>query len=246
MNTNRQTVYLHNLPATTTEQLQFYVNKELVEATVEKYSQETGEATVLCTLKNKQSLYTMNKNFEGHTIEASLWPHDVRKYFEPASKAKPQKEFENINYKRLFVGNIPFNTTWLALKDFIISKLKTDNESVNIRRVEIPVHPSKGGASQSRGFALVTTADKELLKKIIEHLNNVVFEGRTLRIHYDKFPRHHQYMMQLLSLRSNEAFGNAKPVPVVYGAPMFIPIYGMDYNHSWEAHGQWGLLQPKH
>lgn len=48
-----------------------------------------------------------------------------------------------VNPKRLFVGNIPFTSTWPALKNFLVTKseeIEPDN-NIEILRVEIPMQP---------------------------------------------------------------------------------------------------------
>lgn len=49
-----------------------------------------------------------------------------------------------VNPCRLFIGNIPFNSTWTSLRNFLINKLKIfePNNNIEILRVEIPMQPS--------------------------------------------------------------------------------------------------------
>ena len=49
-------------------------------------------------------------------------------------------EVIKVNPKRLFIGNVPYNSTWTSLKNFLITKsleLEPDN-NISIHRVEIP------------------------------------------------------------------------------------------------------------
>lgn len=147
-----------------------------------------------------------------------------------------------VNPRRLFVGNIPFNSTWPALKNFLITKAEElePGNNIDILRVEIPMQQprdiskdvsklnsyqfltllsqqlqDKSGPSTpemaransipngptrglSRGFAIVTTANKLSLDKIIKYFDNVEFEGRTLTVRYDRFPDFNNYVLQQL------------------------------------------------
>lgn len=58
--------------------------------------------------------------------------------------------------------------------------------------------------TKSRGFAIVITSDKESAVKLIEMLDNVEFEGRSLTVRFDKFPDYNNYVIQQL----NTSFGN--------------------------------------
>ncbi|SGZ53672.1 CIC11C00000002434 [Sungouiella intermedia] len=147
-----------------------------------------------------------------------------------------------VNLRRLFVGNIPFNSTWPALKNFLITKAEElePGNHIEILRVEIPMqqprdvpnnasklnsyqfltllsqqlndksgpptpdaartNSSSSGPTRglSRGFAIVTTANKLSLEKIIKYFDNVEFEGRTLTVRYDRFPDFNNYVLQQL------------------------------------------------
>lgn len=147
-----------------------------------------------------------------------------------------------VNPRRLFVGNIPFNSTWPALKNFLITKAEEiePGNKIDILRVEIPMQQprdvpkdvsklnsyqfltllsqqlqEKSGPSTpeitratsmsngptrslSRGFAIVTTANKLSLEKIIKFFDNAEFEGRTLTVRYDRFPDFNNYVLQQL------------------------------------------------
>lgn len=147
-----------------------------------------------------------------------------------------------VNPRRLFVGNIPFNSTWPALKNFLITKAEEiePGNKIDILRVEIPMQqprdvpkdvsklnsyqfltllsqqlqeksgpstpemaratsiPNGPTRSLSRGFAIVTTANKLSLEKIIKFFDNAEFEGRTLTVRYDRFPDFNNYVLQQL------------------------------------------------
>ncbi|QRG36050.1 hypothetical protein FDK38_000377 [Candidozyma auris] len=149
-----------------------------------------------------------------------------------------------VNPCRLFVGNIPFNSTWPALKSFLISKAEEfePNNDIEILKVEIPMQQvrdqgdattvgsyyylsllsqqlqsgpggsapqgpppphntdlNRGGSrGPSRGFAIVSTANKTSSEKLIKYFNNVEFENRPLTVRYDRFPNFNNYVLQQL------------------------------------------------
>lgn len=163
-----------------------------------------------------------------------------------------------VNPCRVFIGNIPFSSTWSNLKQFLITKceeFEPDND-ISILRVEIPMHSNSVNSSQvfkfnsyqnkdldeinetnevndsgsptelvdpkkvtnntkkleshpkdqqpfpkalSRGFAIVTTGNKESSEKIIEYFDGVEFEGRNLTVRFDKFPEYNNYALQQLN-----------------------------------------------
>lgn len=144
-----------------------------------------------------------------------------------------------VNPRRLFVGNIPFNSTWPALKNFLITRAEEvePGNSIDILRVEIPmqqpreqqgdvaklnsyqflttlsqqllgdqtqnsppeVRPAAGPSrGLSRGFAIVTTANRASLEKLIKLFDNVDFEGRSLTVRFDRFPDFNNYVLQQL------------------------------------------------
>lgn len=158
-----------------------------------------------------------------------------------------------VNPCRLFIGNIPFSSTWTTLKNFLVSKSEEAEPGNNIKilRVEIPMQllasqsvpglsnpvsnpnlnvslnklnnyqflssftsgmdkpqVSDGQLSQlsrglSRGFAIVTTGNKESLDKLIQYFDNVDFEGRSLTVRFDKFPDFNNYILQQLNPENN-------------------------------------------
>ena len=129
-----------------------------------------------------------------------------------------------VNARRLFVGNVPYSSNWTSLKNFLINKsneLEPDT-NISILRVEIPVHQvprsepyymfpigrGLASATKSKGFAIVTTGDRHSSEKLIELLNNVEFEGRSLTVRYDKYPEYNNYVMQQMHAHSSGNYHN--------------------------------------
>lgn len=110
----------------------------------------------------------------------------------------------HVNPCRLFVGNIPFLSTWPALKNFLVASVLAaePHASLDILRVEIPMQTSSTDdmplRGSSRGFAIVTTGNQETSELLIELTNGAVFEGRSLTVRYDRFPDYNNYVVQHL------------------------------------------------
>jgi len=74
--------------------------------------------------------------------------------------------------KKLFVGNLPFNTDEQALQDLFASCGAV--ESVNVMRDQ--------ATGRARGFAFVEMATEEDAQKAIDTLNNSSLDGRNLTV----------------------------------------------------------------
>ncbi|KAF3988687.1 hypothetical protein FT662_03291 [Candidozyma haemuli var. vulneris] len=164
-----------------------------------------------------------------------------------------------VNPRRLFVGNIPFNSTWPTLKNFLVNKAEElePNNDIDILKVEIPMQqpreqsdtstmgsyyylatlsqqlqsgpggsvphapPSHGTDNRgttgqrglSRGFAIVTTGNKQSSEKLIKHFNNMEFENRPMTVRFDRFPNFNNYVLQQLYPGHKGSYGGGKNKP---------------------------------
>ena len=74
---------------------------------------------------------------------------------------------------RLFVGNLPFDTTESQVKDLIAGESRT------VRSVKIITYKDTG---RSRGFAFVDLDSEDEAKAAIAELNGKDFNGRALKV----------------------------------------------------------------
>ncbi|KAH3680794.1 hypothetical protein WICMUC_000145 [Wickerhamomyces mucosus] len=90
-----------------------------------------------------------------------------------------------IDNKRLFIGNIPYSTTWQELKDFLKNQLK-----INEFHVDIPLDLNNNSRNLglSRGFAIVIFDNEEDSLKCINLLDGLEFGNRILSVRFDRFP----------------------------------------------------------
>jgi hypothetical protein len=78
--------------------------------------------------------------------------------------------------RRLFIGNIPYSTEWMDLKDFL-------RQAGNIQRVEIP----SDATGMSRGFAIATFETDREAERAITEFDGASFQGRYLTVRWDRF-----------------------------------------------------------
>ncbi|ODV79260.1 uncharacterized protein CANTADRAFT_52040 [Suhomyces tanzawaensis NRRL Y-17324] len=153
-------------------------------------------------------------------------------------KNEDTDELIKVNAYRLFIGNVPYSSTWAHLKHFLITRSKEidPDTELSILRVEIPMQSgtlmgsyNRGSGqvddmvidhsylqyqvpySKSRGFAIVTTGNKETSELLIKNFDNEDFEGRSLTVRYDRFPDYNNYVLQQLhpsNPRSNSSLGH--------------------------------------
>ncbi|CAI2178374.1 6184_t:CDS:10 [Funneliformis geosporum] len=105
-------------------------------------------------------------------------------FYGPARIQAPQQNYAG---KLLFVGNLPFNCQWQDLKDLF-------RNAGNIIRADV----STNYDGRSRGFGTVLFATPEDARNAVGMYNGYEFQGRTLRVHFDKFsfpplPPHHHH-----------------------------------------------------
>ncbi|RIB28004.1 hypothetical protein C2G38_1880953, partial [Gigaspora rosea] len=81
----------------------------------------------------------------------------------------------NLAGRLLFVGNLPFNCQWQDLKDLF-------RNAGNIIRADV----STNYDGRSRGFGTVLFATPEDARNAVGMYNGYEFQGRTLRVHFDK------------------------------------------------------------
>ncbi|KAJ8103262.1 hypothetical protein POJ06DRAFT_66247 [Lipomyces tetrasporus] len=84
---------------------------------------------------------------------------------------------QTVDKRKVFIGNIPFNSEWRDLKEFVQSAGK-------VARVDI-INNTEG---QSRGFAIAIFETEEDAQHAIDVFNGVEFEGRILTVRLDRYP----------------------------------------------------------
>ena len=134
----------------------------------------------------------------------------------PELMIQTEEGMVKVNPHRLFVGNIPFTSTWIALKSFLVKRCEEiePKSGVDIHRVEIPMQPQnfddkRPERAVSRGFAIVTTDLQELLRKLIKWFDDVEFEGRKITVRFDRFPDYNNHFSQQIYLKVPQFSGQS-------------------------------------
>ncbi|KAF7325864.1 Telomere maintenance protein [Mycena kentingensis (nom. inval.)] len=78
--------------------------------------------------------------------------------------------------RNLFVGNLPFHVQWQDLKDLF-------RQAGTIVRADVALGPE----GRSRGFGTVVFATEKDARRAVSMFSGYEFNGRTLKVHYDKF-----------------------------------------------------------
>lgn len=75
--------------------------------------------------------------------------------------------------RSVFIGNLPYDTTWKELKEFLEGSL----------RVDVPRNTS----NRAKGHATATFESSEAAERSCLRFNNSVFKGRQIRVRMDRF-----------------------------------------------------------
>lgn len=86
------------------------------------------------------------------------------------------ENYDTINTKRLFFGNLSYKTSLETLKNALVERGLGNSD------IEIP------DPEHSKGYAIVTFATEEDAHKAIDIFNNRNFDGRRLGVRHDRFP----------------------------------------------------------
>ncbi|KAK7044540.1 telomere maintenance protein, partial [Favolaschia claudopus] len=110
-------------------------------------------------------------NWQGRTLEVRA--DRVRDFDQPFPE---EEEFVSPAGKNLFVGNLPFHVQWQDLKDLF-------RQAGTILRADIALGPD----GRSRGFGTVVFATEKDARRAVGMFSGYEYNGRTLKVHYDKF-----------------------------------------------------------
>ncbi|KAJ7634961.1 hypothetical protein FB45DRAFT_1056913 [Roridomyces roridus] len=83
--------------------------------------------------------------------------------------------------RNLFVGNLPFHVQWQDLKDLF-------RQAGTIVRADVALGPD----GRSRGFGTVVFATEKDAHRAVGMFSGYEYNGRTLKVHYDKFSQGQQ------------------------------------------------------
>ncbi|SAM02998.1 hypothetical protein [Absidia glauca] len=167
----------------------------------------------------------LKQHSSSSTVSSPWKPEDNQ---QPHGMMKPEPTKIIQPGRQLFVGNLPFQCQWQDLKDLF-------RRAGKILRADV----AQEADGRSRGFGTVLFATLEDGKKAIEMLNGFEYQGRQLRVHFDKFaagtPHHHQQQRTthdylLPSRFGNIEFNSQSPDPNVLESLQ--QTYGSNFNSN--------------
>ncbi|KAK7205169.1 hypothetical protein BZA70DRAFT_289809 [Myxozyma melibiosi] len=94
-----------------------------------------------------------------------------------SSTSSYQQQPQQIDKRKVFIGNIPFTTQWRDLREFVQTAGK-------IVRIEIIMNDE----NKSRGFAIAVFETDEDAQNAIDQFDGQKFQGRALTVRLDKYP----------------------------------------------------------
>ncbi|GAA5956600.1 hypothetical protein JCM21900_003616 [Sporobolomyces salmonicolor] len=108
----------------------------------------------------------------GYAVPGGLVQYYAAQQQRPSASPLPA-QYTN---RHLFVGNLPFNCQWQELKDLM-------RGAGSVLRADI----AQGPDGRSRGFGSVLFATPQDAERAVHLFNGYDFQGRTLKVHFDKF-----------------------------------------------------------
>ncbi|ODQ78559.1 hypothetical protein BABINDRAFT_162766 [Babjeviella inositovora NRRL Y-12698] len=133
--------------------------------------------------RNRTSLH-YNRNFPLKFEQPMEFPYPqwypANQYPSPMNRSQFHGGNEVFDPRRLFVGNIPYTTTWMTVKQHL-------RLAGNVVRVDVPAD-SQREYGLSKGFAIAIFETAEGATRAIEELDESVLEGRIITVRYDRMP----------------------------------------------------------
>ncbi|KAF5371686.1 hypothetical protein D9758_003393 [Tetrapyrgos nigripes] len=114
--------------------------------------------------------------------------------------------------RNLFVGNLPFHCQWQDLKDLF-------RQAGTIIRADVAL----GQDGRSRGFGTVVFATEYDADRAVKMFNGYEYNGRALKVHYDKFSQSTQPMTLPSSPNVASFSGSSVSSPFQFGGPAARP-----------------------
>mmetsp|Transcript_108631 Transcript_108631/g.264141 ORF Transcript_108631/g.264141 Transcript_108631/m.264141 type:complete len:144 (-) Transcript_108631:54-485(-) len=88
---------------------------------------------------------------------------------------RPNKEVKGEAASRLYVGNLPYRTSWQDLKDMF-------GDVAEVSHADVPV----GADGRSKGFGIVEMASADDAQAAIRALDGKAVEGRNIEVRLDR------------------------------------------------------------
>ncbi|KAI1794342.1 hypothetical protein LXA43DRAFT_996669 [Ganoderma leucocontextum] len=114
--------------------------------------------------------------------------------------------------RNLFVGNLPFHIQWQDLKDLF-------RQAGAVQRADVAL----GADGRSRGFGTVSFSNETDAERAVRMFNGYEYNGRPLKVHFDKFAPPASSSAPLVGPTASSAFSSSSTY--AFGSPFA-------YNHA--------------
>ena len=138
--------------------------------------------------------------------------NESRRLNDSQRSAGHKNNSDSPNQYGVYVGNLPYECSWQALKDFFKS-------CGFIERAEVMEDPKTG---RKKGFGVVTFSNERAMENAIRKFDGKDFQGRTLEVRRDK----HSNGLSSSNNNNNKDFSDGGGFKVFFG--------NLDYNCSWK------------
>jgi len=145
---------INTLNETKLDGREIYIREDKEDKNIKKYSTESVPSTILQKV-NRSSLNPKNSSSSSNSKRTN----------ESSDKGR-----------QIFIGNLPFSTSWQDLKDNF-------RKCGKIIRADVLV----GYDGRSKGLGTILFESSEDAQKAIESLNGTEYMGRIISVHEDKF-----------------------------------------------------------
>ncbi|GJN89000.1 hypothetical protein Rhopal_001971-T1 [Rhodotorula paludigena] len=169
----------------------------------------------------------------GYAVPGGLMPYYSAQGGPPRPGSAPPPGANGGQYtnRHLFVGNLPFNCQWQELKDLM-------RGAGSVLRADI----AQGPDGRSRGFGSVLFGTSQDAERAVSMFNGFEFNGRTLKVHFDKFSG-----AAVANQQPHSHHGPPPPPPPPYGQyvmPVPIPYRPPTLDHLVSSASASNALSP--
>lgn len=228
-----------------------------------KYDNQVGE--LIDITDEDGSTYKVNscRLFVGNIPFSLTWSGLRTFLVNKSQELEPDNDIEILRVEIPMHTSIPSNGRYNTSRHPLVAKKEGDltnideSETSDTDSSQVPqTQPSNQAypRTMSRGFAIVTTGNKESSDKLIKYFEGMEFEGRNLTVRYDRFPDFNNYQLQQLfpnhnkdkalttlafernSIQQKFYYGNNQPNLHDHYQPRAHSIGHGFYNHNYGNH----------
>ncbi|KAF9171225.1 hypothetical protein BGX20_007939 [Mortierella sp. AD010] len=220
-----------------------FSTEEEAKKAIAMFDQYHWQDRVIQVQEDRSNLENGRHQEGGHAHGMGPGPHHGGPYF----RNQPPMNHNFVAGRQVFVGNLPFQCQWQDLKDLF-------RKAGDIIRADVAL----GYDGRSRGFGSVLFTTPEDATTAITMFDNYDFNGRFLKVHYDRFtpmghgppmhghmmhphphphhqPHHHPHRLHPMHAQHGHGF------PPNFHQPPMMPLGAHPMIHGANAPGQFNM-----